>query len=173
MSDRTKQKKTLAQQIADREIAARTPPTIDLNERCELLKSLVAELEAEQASGPTATLIFIMKQIEEVAHLPERCDVVRTIHVTEIASVTHTIPSDLLEGSPAEAPRDVHAAMDSLVTSSAEFLAVWRRLADDGACDAAGSSEQRRVMDEWYAAGKPEIEPFIRDRANVTPWSKS
>lgn len=50
-----------------------------------------------------------------------------------------------------------------------DFDLAYDRLSDAGACDAPGGAEWDRVRNEWIAAGQPEIEPFIRERANVGP----
>lgn len=47
---------------------------------------------------------------------------------------------------------------------------VWEALAEYGACDAWGSTEQRRIMLEWHALGRPRgIAEFIISRANEKP----
>lgn len=63
----------------------------------------------------------------------------------------------------------LHDQLDAICESDAAFLKVWDGLAEQGACDARGGAEQRRVKEEWYAAGKPDLEPFIRERANIGP----
>lgn len=47
------------------------------------------------------------------------------------------------------------------------FLAVWGKLAGLFVCSKPGGKEQERVLREWIAAGRPEIEPFIRARTGV------
>jgi len=71
------------------------------------------------------------------------------------------------EGEEAAEPSALNAAMDGLVASSNLFLSAWRPLAELGACEPVGSADQRRVMEAWYAAGKPDVEPFVR--ANIKP----
>lgn len=49
------------------------------------------------------------------------------------------------------------------------FDLTWIVLADQGACDAFGGAEQRRVKAEWVSAGSPkQIAEFIRVRANAS-----
>jgi hypothetical protein len=50
------------------------------------------------------------------------------------------------------------------------FDHVWERLAEEGACDALGGAEYRRVYREWTQRRYPRpIAPFIRQRANIGP----
>ncbi len=49
------------------------------------------------------------------------------------------------------------------------FVAACERLSELGHCDSVGGAECRRVHAEWVEAGRPEIEPFIRQRANWDP----
>lgn len=47
------------------------------------------------------------------------------------------------------------------------WLAVWERLADQGACDAPGGKEFGRLLAEWLKGGpSEEPESFIRREAN-------
>jgi len=52
-----------------------------------------------------------------------------------------------------------------------DFDQAYERLSAEGACDDPGGMEWERVRAEWIAAGQPEIDPFIRRRANVAPGS--
>jgi hypothetical protein len=48
------------------------------------------------------------------------------------------------------------------------FDYAWEGLAEQGACDAKGGCEYRRVRAEWVVAGYPlAIRHFIRERANI------
>lgn len=53
------------------------------------------------------------------------------------------------------------------------FHVCWERLAEDGFCDAVGSMEWKRVIQEWVEARCPaEIEDCIRESANRPPATK-
>lgn len=50
------------------------------------------------------------------------------------------------------------------------FIRTWKALARYGWCDQWGSAEQRRVFEQWKAAGSPlPTRPFIVKHANATP----
>jgi|HubBroStandDraft_3_1064219.scaffolds.fasta_scaffold01389_5 hypothetical protein len=54
--------------------------------------------------------------------------------------------------------------------SMEDFRRVWRNLADEGQCDAIYSSEYRRIVREWYEAGRPAgLRSFIAVRASSPP----
>lgn len=49
-----------------------------------------------------------------------------------------------------------------------DFWDCYELLAEQGACDAPGGAEYKRVELEWQQAGRPsDIEAFIRSRANA------
>jgi hypothetical protein len=50
------------------------------------------------------------------------------------------------------------------------FYKAYDRLALLGHCDDPGGAEYERVRQEWLEAGKPEIDQFIKRRANALPW---
>lgn len=52
--------------------------------------------------------------------------------------------------------------------TTSDFSAVWSRLAAEGICDGPDGAEYRRVEKEWIAAGRPEIEAFVRQGATNT-----
>ena len=45
----------------------------------------------------------------------------------------------------------------------------YEKLAHEGYCDAPDGAEYKRVLEEWEKVGRPDPEPFIRDRANWWP----
>jgi hypothetical protein len=48
------------------------------------------------------------------------------------------------------------------------FDQIWEVWSEEGACDAPGGAEYRRVRNEWIQNGYPTpISTFIRARANI------
>ena len=61
-------------------------------------------------------------------------------------------------------------ASDYIQARLPAFKFVWHLLAEEGACDAWGGAECKRVLNEWIADRCPEnVDLFIRTAANRPP----